>query len=218
VTCLIGVAVDGRPVAGIIHQPFYSAADPEGWWGDRIAREGGAKAAAAPAAPATGTAAPLGRNVWGVVGVGVFGLGPAPSPARDTATSFVVCTSRSKRHPATGPALAALEPALLRGRTVEEVRVGAAGHHLLGVLEGRADLYVQFCAGCKRWDTCAGEALLRARGGALVDAAGVPYSYGGRARHLNHRGLLAALSVADVEAAAALVAAAIAPFPPPEHA
>jgi 3'(2'), 5'-bisphosphate nucleotidase len=160
VTSLIGVAIDGVPAAGIIHQPFYSKGVP--WWGsDNIAT------AASEAAEH-----PCGRTIWGSTGgTGVHGL---ETGARGG--EYIVSTSRNKRHSRTDPALEAIAP-IVKGREVQELRVGAAGHHLLCVLEGHADLYLQFCAGCKRWDTCAGEALLRACGGLLTDAAGEVYNY-----------------------------------------
>jgi len=44
-------------------------------------------------------------------------------------------------------------------------------------LEGKAHAYVYPSAGCKRWDTAAPEAVLRAAGGELTDVYGNKYSY-----------------------------------------
>ena len=134
-------------------------------------------------------------------------------PSDRDGSKYTVCTSRNKRHRRTDPALRALDPVIIGGRDVHEFRVGAAGHHLLCVLESRADLYLQFCAGCKRWDTCAGEALLRAGGGLLTDAAGAEYDYAHTARSLNARGLIAHRSRRIVHQVAVLVGPAIAPLP-----
>jgi hypothetical protein len=135
----------------------------DSWWGvDNIA-----------AGASESQGQPCGRTVWGTTGgTGVHGL-----EAGARGSEYIVCTSRNKRHARTDPALEAIAAPIIQGRELREFRVGAAGHHLLCVLEGHADLYLQFCAGCKRWDTCAGEALLRASGGLLTDAAGVPYNY-----------------------------------------
>ena len=156
------------------------------------------------------SAQPCGRTVWGTTGgTGVHGL---EQSSDQDGNKYTVCTSRNKRHRRTDPALKALDP-VISGRDVHEFRVGAAGHHLLCVLESRADLYLQFCAGCKRWDTCAGEALLRAGGGLLTDAAGAEYDYGHHARSLNARGLIAHRSRRVVLQVAELVGTSIAPFP-----
>ena len=55
VTVLVGIAVEGKPVAGVIHQPFYGTM------------------AGLPTAQ-------QGRTVWGMLGLGVRGIVPRPSP------------------------------------------------------------------------------------------------------------------------------------------
>lgn len=44
-------------------------------------------------------------------------------------------------------------------------------------MEGRAHAYVFASKGCKKWDTCAPEAVLAAIGGKLTDMDGKQYSY-----------------------------------------
>lgn len=53
VTVLIGIAVDEKAVAGIIHQPYYGYKEK-------------------------GT---IGRTIWGLVGLGAFGHNPGQLPA-----------------------------------------------------------------------------------------------------------------------------------------
>lgn len=48
---------------------------------------------------------------------------------------------------------------------------------MLYLLEGKAHAYIYPSPGCKRWDTAAPEAVLRAAGGALTDRFGNKYSY-----------------------------------------
>ena len=43
---------------------------------------------------------------------------------------------------------------------------------MLMVLEGTVDAYIYPSIGTKRWDTCAGDALIRAAGGAVTDVHG----------------------------------------------
>ena len=53
VTVLVGLAVKGRPIAGVIHQPYYNY------------KSGNI----------------LGRTIWGLVGVGVGGFDPQNAPS-----------------------------------------------------------------------------------------------------------------------------------------
>lgn len=46
---------------------------------------------------------------------------------------------------------------------------------VLQLLEGKASIYVFASAGCKKWDTCAPEAVLSAAGGKLTDILGQYY-------------------------------------------
>ena len=153
VTCLMGVAVDGVPVAGIIGQPFYAGA-PAG--------KGGARWS--------------GRTVWGGPGLGVMGLGEVEySPERPFADPAdpnppVVCINRVTRERRQEAVMAALG-------CVVGVRVSATGFHYLSLLERRAHCGLLLREGVKKWDTCAGEALLRATGGAVTDSVGRRYDY-----------------------------------------
>jgi 3'(2'), 5'-bisphosphate nucleotidase len=62
------------------------------------------------------------------------------------------------------------------------------------VLEGEADGYIFASAGCKRWDTCAGEAILEAIGGKLTDVFGNQVTYEFEAdTYLNKYGVVASL-------------------------
>jgi 3'(2'), 5'-bisphosphate nucleotidase len=45
------------------------------------------------------------------------------------------------------------------------VRAGGAGGKVALMLDGRVDAWIFPVKGTKRWDTCAGEALLNAHGG-----------------------------------------------------
>lgn len=45
------------------------------------------------------------------------------------------------------------------------------------LLEGKAHAYVFASKGCKRWDTCAPEGILKALAGKLTDIHGKEYDY-----------------------------------------
>lgn len=55
-------------------------------------------------------------------------------------------------------------------------------------------MYVFASPGCKKWDTCAPEAVLAAAGGSLTDVLGHRYKYGPTEPHPNKTGVLAAVN------------------------
>lgn len=55
-------------------------------------------------------------------------------------------------------------------------RAGGAGYKIAEVAEGRADLYLHE-GPIRKWDVCAGEALLRAAGGRITDYSGDDHKY-----------------------------------------
>lgn len=55
-------------------------------------------------------------------------------------------------------------------------------------------MYVFASPGCKKWDTCAPEAILSAAGGKLTDILGNPYKYGATEGKPNKTGVLAAVN------------------------
>lgn len=66
------------------------------------------------------------------------------------------------------------------------------------LIEGVAHAYVFPSPGCKKWDTCAPEALLVASGGALVDMHGNAIEYHEKVDHPNWGGVLATAKKDDL--------------------
>ena len=176
VTVLVGVSVGGIPVAGVIHQPFVGAdgvatVRPE----DLEPNEDGEVPTLAPGAFGRG------RTLWGAPGLGVFAHpGREPLAARAVAPprpadvkALRVATTRSHQTPAVEGAVYNLAP-------VEVIRTGGAGGKVALMLDGKVDAWVFPARGTKRWDTCAGEALLTANRGGWLAAAmtGAAYDYG----------------------------------------
>lgn len=140
VTVLIGISVNGNAVGGVVYQPYYNCqAQP----------------------PRT-----LGRCIWGMVGVGAYGMEKKSPPEGKN----IITTTRSHSDPKVTGAVTACEP-------TEVIRVGGAGHKVLLVCEGIAHAYVFASKGCKKWDTCAPEGVLRAMGGTLTDLHGNKIRY-----------------------------------------
>jgi 3'(2'), 5'-bisphosphate nucleotidase len=73
----------------------------------------------------------------------------------------------------------------------EILKVGGAGHKVMLLMEGKAHAYVFPSPGCKKWDTCAPEAILHAMGGKLTDMKGDKYEYQSTVAHRNSEGVLA---------------------------
>lgn len=154
VTVLVGIAVKGKAIGGVIHQPYYNYE--------------------------SGTADLLGRTLWGLVGLGTGGFIPRdPSPGKT-----ILTTTRSHSNNLVNTALEAFQPD-------DVLRVGGAGHKVLLLMEGKAHAYVFPSKGCKKWDTCAPEAVLTALGGKLTDIHGNTYEYHKDVEHPNLRGVLA---------------------------
>ena len=53
-------------------------------------------------------------------------------------------------------------------KPTEVLKVGGSGHKVLLLIEGKAHAYVFPSPGCKKWDTCAPEAILHALGGKVL--------------------------------------------------
>ncbi|CAB0044154.1 unnamed protein product [Trichogramma brassicae] len=121
-----------------------------------------------------------GRTIWGIEGVGIGGLKTIPPPQGKR----IITTTRSHCDSTVQSALDALEPD-------EILKVGGAGHKVMLLLEGKAHAYVFASRGCKRWDTCAPEAILHAAGGILTDMHGQKYPYNSKTPHPNLGGVLA---------------------------
>ncbi|XP_055531078.1 3'(2'),5'-bisphosphate nucleotidase 1 [Wyeomyia smithii] len=136
----------------------------------------------------------FGRTIWGVKGIGTGGFVPKTVPS----DRLIVTTTRSHSNAVVQAALDALAPD-------EVLKVGGAGYKVLQLLEGNAHAYVFASAGCKKWDTCAPEAVLEAQGGTLTDILGRHYRYGrdvsfpnacgvlGTAKGISHDEILAKL-------------------------
>ncbi|XP_034018758.1 3'(2'),5'-bisphosphate nucleotidase 1 isoform X1 [Thalassophryne amazonica] len=156
VTVLIGIAHGGRAIAGVINQPFYNYQ--------------------------LGAGATLGRTMWGMLGLGVFGVQLQEVPGERR----IITTTRSHSNKLVTDCIDAMEPH-------EVIRVGGAGNKIIQLIEGKASAYVFASPGCKKWDTCATEAILHAVGGKLTDMHGKAYHYDADVKHMNSAGVLATL-------------------------
>lgn len=122
----------------------------------------------------------LGRTIWGLKDLGTGGYNPKKPPEN----KFIITTTRSHSNALVQDALDSIRPD-------EVIRVGGAGFKILQLIEGKAHAYVFASAGCKKWDTCAGEAILEAHGGILTDMVGRHYNYGKTVGYPNESGVLA---------------------------
>ncbi|KAK7104394.1 3'(2'),5'-bisphosphate nucleotidase 1-like isoform X4 [Littorina saxatilis] len=133
-----------------------------------------------------GPDAKLGRCIWGMVGLGAFGFERQTPPEGLN----IITTTRSHSNRAVTEAVESCQP-------TEVVRVGGAGHKVLLLIEGKAHAYVFASKGCKKWDTCAPEAVLHAVGGRLTDLLGKPIPYGANVKFPNASGVLATVANHD---------------------
>lgn len=96
VTVLIGIAVKGQAVGGVIHQPYFNY---------KTVKD------------------PVGRSLWGLVGLGVGGFQVTDPPAN----KFIITTTRSHNDAMVQQALDILKPD-------EILRVGGAGHKVSKII------------------------------------------------------------------------------------
>ncbi|EDV94387.1 3'(2'),5'-bisphosphate nucleotidase 1 [Drosophila grimshawi] len=122
----------------------------------------------------------LGRTIWGLKGLGTGGFTSVKPPAGE----FIITTTRSHSN-------ALHQRAVDVFNASKVLKVGGAGFKVLQLLEGKAHAYVFATPGCKKWDTCAPEAVLEANGGTLTNINGEHYEYNADVEHVNRRGVLA---------------------------
>ncbi|XP_019966881.2 inositol monophosphatase 3 [Paralichthys olivaceus] len=155
VTTMVCVAVDGKPVVGVIHQPF------------------------------------TGFTAWAVVGQG-SNMYPRSSYSISP-PSVIVSRSHS------GKVKSYIHDAFGNSTTITEA--GGAGYKVLALVEmpvqekasmDQADVYVHITF-IKKWDICAGAALLKAMGGHMTTLKGEDIDYSGDP--LNKGGLVASVGV-----------------------
>lgn len=146
VTVMVCVAVKGRPIIGVIHNPFSKVTT---WaWVNKAQSE----------------------NL-------------ANLPKRTAKTlSFIV--SRSHAGDVKEFSKATF------GEDVAVISAAGAGFKVLQVVHGNATAYLHSTA-IKKWDICAGNAILNSLGGKMTDLDDADLDYGPNAAVLNGRGVLA---------------------------
>ena len=160
VTVMVCIAIEGKPIAGIIHQPFKK---------DTFGSDGVTK--------------------WAWVGHGVSRTIVAdtePTPADDSKVRVIF--SRSHQGEVSSITKASFEGS----KEVEEIVAAGSGFKALAVAQKQADVYFHTTA-IKKWDICAGDALLNALGGKMTtrEAKDIDYSFDGEAATTH--GIVAAL-------------------------
>ena len=127
-----------------------------------------------------------GHTIWAWDGLGVRGVDITPSTQSD---GLRVVVTRSHSSQLLEETVTALNP-------TKVLRAGGCGNKILMVLRGEMDTYVYPSKGTKKWDTCAGEAIVRAAGGTLTDIHGKEIDYGNTdpAAFQNMNGLAVCLS------------------------
>ena len=150
VTTMICIAVNGKPVAGVIHKPF------------------------------------LHQTYWAWVGHGSSDNVKVPPGRDDALKSPRVIVSRSH----SGKVNATVRSAF--GPQSAVIPAGGAGYKVLSLFQDRADSYVHVTL-IKKWDICAGDALLRTLGGKMTTLDNEEIEYGDGNKPKNEGGLLAAL-------------------------
>ena len=150
VTVMICVAVNGKPVAGVIHEAFTGATN------------------------------------WGWVEHGVSRSLREHQSNRPSNKDLFVTYSRSHA----GEVSSVAKSAFGSKYFVKEMIAAGSGYKVLQVVKGEADLYLH-TTNIKKWDICAGNAVLNAVGGRMSTLSGKDIDYG-FGDPLNDNGIVAA--------------------------
>uniref|UniRef100_A0A6B2LD23 3'(2'),5'-bisphosphate nucleotidase 1 n=1 Tax=Arcella intermedia TaxID=1963864 RepID=A0A6B2LD23_9EUKA len=151
VLILIGIALKGRPIAGIMCQP---------WKEDSKDSERGV-------------------FLWGLVGHGISPIDPSQFGSKLLALpdlppfpqSLTATVTQSKGTPE-------LEAYIKKHNFQNVLRVGGCGYKFLLLILGKADVFALVSPGTYKWDICGPEAILRTVGGTLTNLSGIEYHYG----------------------------------------
>lgn len=154
VTCNIGVSVRGKPLFGVIGKPFP----------DKVNRPN------------------LSLTFVGGITVGFHqvihsdirmidekftmssqAIYRTPFKHDDLMSGPVVCAARNRNQTQMDSILSHFSPTSIE-------RVAGAGNKFVHLVTGKSDLYLNFVRGLKLWDTCAGDALIKARFGVMTNA------------------------------------------------
>ncbi len=76
----------------------------------------------------------------------------------------------------------------------ELLKVGGCGHKTMMAIEGGVDAYVFPSNGTKKWDSCAGDAIVREAGGIMTDVNGALLEYSSWENYRNKMGLVVTMS------------------------
>lgn len=127
----------------------------------------------------------MGRSIWGIKGVGAYGF-----QTKEAKPGRILTTSRSHMDGVVKQCIDAMEP-------TEILRMGGAGNKVLQLIESNAHAYIFASPGCKKWDTCAPQAILEALGGRLTDVHGNELLYHKDVQKPNKGGVIAAVTNID---------------------
>lgn len=151
VTIMVCVSVKGKPVIGIIHQPFDN------------------------------------QTAWAWVDYGTSTNLLFASKYHVPDDEFRIIISRSHPGKVEDIAKSAFGPKAI------VTEAGGAGYKVLQVAQGKADVYIHVTA-IKKWDICAGNAVLNALHGSMTTLDGQLIDYGDPANFKNENGLITSLA------------------------
>lgn len=161
VTVMVCIAVNGEPIAGVIHQPYDENGNPNE---EQVTK-------------------------WAWVNHGVSqSLQSAVNSEKSDPKNIRVIASRSHPGEVVSIAKNAFEGT---DKTVKQISAAGAGYKSLAVAEKYADLYLHTTA-IKKWDVCAGNAILNATGGKMTTRKGNKINYSLHGNPKNMDGLVVA--------------------------
>lgn len=121
------------------------------------------------------------KTIWGVIDQGAFGIRRFN---QNLTARKKILTSRLHFSDSMLKVIDFVKPS-------EVEKCGGAGSKILKILNGDAEAYIHADIGTKKWDSCAGDAILRSAGGMMTDIYGSDIDYSSSSSAHNRTGLLA---------------------------
>ena len=178
VMVMVCIVVDDYPVAGVIHQPFVKS--------NVIL----IKHIRLIILFIIGNNGQDGITYWGWVN---HGVSSTVMKGKDSTNSEKIRVISSRSHSGDVKQVAITA---LGDENVEQIIAAGAGYKTLQVSQNKADLYLHTTK-IKKWDTCAGNALLNAVGGQMTTRSGKKIDYTFRSNPTIESGLIATLTQAN---------------------
>lgn len=169
VTILLGVSYRGKPIFGIIHQPWYQNNIQQCYFADYFTNKT--------------YKTQINENIYDNYSWNILEKPDIKKykNRKNIATSRSHCSEK-------------IEQSIKKINPSNVIRIGGAGNKIIKLIEGNIDCYLFPTPGTSKWDTCAGQIILETMGGILTNIFGEEYIYNNDLNNIkNTNGIIAVI-------------------------